>query len=181
MDTSATRATIVMNTVTDEEMTQMLRALLDKCTPLARMASRGGLYVSLLAMVTLAACASTAGGANTTPTNTPAPPAATATTAAPTATSNPPAATVKIVGASFSSFGFSPSSVTVKVGDTVEWVNNSTVAHTSTSDSGSAVSWDSSAIDSGGGTFSFTFTKAGTYTYHCSFHPSMHGTIVVTG
>jgi plastocyanin len=163
-----------------EEITEMLRALLVKCTPLARMASRGGLYVSLLAMVTLAACGAASGTTNNTPTATVAP-AATATTAAPTATSNPPAATVKIVGASFSSFGFSPSSVTVKVGDTVEWINNSTVAHTSTSDSGSAVSWDSSAIQSGGGTFSFTFTKAGTFTYHCNFHPSMHGTIVVTG
>lgn len=158
----------------------MLRALFIKCMPLARMASRGGLYVSLLAMVTLAACATTSGATNNSPTATVAP-AATATTAAPTATSNPPAATVKIVGASLSSFGFSPGSVTVKVGDTVEWINNTSVAHTSTSDSGSAVSWDSSAIQSGGGTFSFTFTKAGTYTYHCSFHPSMQGTIVVTG
>ena len=82
----------------------MLRALLVKCTPLARMASRGGLYVSLLAMVTLAACGAASGTTNNTPTATVAP-AATATTAAPTATSNPPAATVKIVGASFSSFG----------------------------------------------------------------------------
>ncbi|HKT37962.1 MAG TPA: plastocyanin/azurin family copper-binding protein [Ktedonobacterales bacterium] len=158
----------------------MLRALIDKCTPLTRSVSRGALYVSLLAMVTLAACGTTGGATNTTPTDTPAP-AATATTAAPTATTNPPAATVKIVGASFSTYGFSPGSVTVKVGDTVEWVNNSTVPHTSTSDSGSALSWDSGAIDTGGGTFSFTFTKAGTYAYHCSFHASMHGTIVVTG
>lgn len=158
----------------------MLRALMDKCTPLARIVSRGALYVSLAAMVTLAACGTTSGATNTSPTDTPAP-AATATTAAPTATTNPPAATVKIVGASFSTYGFSPGSVTVKVGDTVEWVNNSTVPHTSTSDSGSALSWDSGAIDTGGGTFSFTFTKAGTYTYHCSFHASMHGTIVVTG
>lgn len=162
----------------------MLRALINKCTPLARTMSRGGLYVSLVAvfgMVMLAGCATTSGAANTTPTDTPAPAAPTATTAPPTATSNPPAATVKIVGASFSTYGFSPGSVTVKVGDTVEWVNNSTVPHTSTSDSGSALSWDSGAIDTGGGTFSFTFTKAGTYTYHCSFHASMHGTIVVTG
>jgi plastocyanin len=31
-----------------------------------------------------------------------------------------------------------------------------------------------------GATFSFTFTKAGTFAYHCSIHSSMHGTIVVS-
>ncbi|HTZ41834.1 MAG TPA: plastocyanin/azurin family copper-binding protein [Candidatus Omnitrophota bacterium] len=31
----------------------------------------------------------------------------------------------------------------------------------------------------GGGTYSHTFAAAGTYSYHCSIHPSMKGTIIV--
>ena len=112
------------------------------------------------------------GGGGASPTATSAP-AATATTPA-------NATTVKITGAS-GNFSFQPASVTIKVGSAVTWVNNSNVPHTATSDSGSAVSWDSSAISTGGGSYSFTFTKPGTYAYHCSFHPFMHGVIVVTG
>jgi plastocyanin len=101
-------------------------------------------------------------------------PAATSTTSAANAT------TVKIIGAS-GNYSFQPASVTVKVGDTVMWVNNSSAPHTSTSDTGSGVTWDSSTIATGGGSFSFVFSKPGTYAYHCSFHPFMHGVIVVTG
>jgi plastocyanin len=36
-------------------------------------------------------------------------------------------------------------------------------------------------ITPSGGTFSFTFMQPGTYTYHCTVHPYMKGTIVVTG
>jgi plastocyanin len=31
-----------------------------------------------------------------------------------------------------------------------------------------------------GAMFSFTFAKAGTFAYHCTIHPSMHGTIMVS-
>jgi plastocyanin len=39
--------------------------------------------------------------------------------------------------------------------------------------------WDSGTI-SPGRQFSFTFQTDGTYPYHCSFHPGMTGTAVVT-
>jgi plastocyanin len=45
------------------------------------------------------------------------------------------------------------------------------------------VTADTNSFDSGNlqpaGSFSFTFTRPGTYAYHCSIHPSMHGSVVV--
>jgi plastocyanin len=163
----------------------MFHAILVKCTRVTHLTSRSALYVSLLALALLAGCATTAGspsgpaGGGSTGGGTSSATATATTAPAATATTAVNATSVKIIGAS-GNYSFSPASVTVKVGDTVTWTNNSNVPHTATSDSSSAVAWDSSAIDTGGGTFSFVFTKAGTYTYHCSFHPFMHGTIVVT-
>ncbi|MEO7002339.1 MAG: plastocyanin/azurin family copper-binding protein [Ktedonobacterales bacterium] len=65
------------------------------------------------------------------------------------------------------------------MGDTVEWVNKDLTEHTTTSDSGDPASWDSGMLGQNA-TFSLTFTKAGTYTYHCSIHPTMMGTITAT-
>lgn len=86
------------------------------------------------------------------------------------ATSAAAAATVTI-----SNFKFTPQAVTVKVGAVVTWVD-SEGSHTVTSDNG--------VFDSGGLTagksFSYKFTKPGTYKYHCSFHGmDMSGTVVV--
>ncbi len=92
---------------------------------------------------------------------------------------NTPAGSGSGTSVSIFSFGFNPATLTVKVGQTITWTNTASIAHTTTSDSGSAVQWDSGTL-APNATFQFTFTKAGTYTYHCSIHPSMHGTIVVT-
>ena len=70
---------------------------------------------------------------------------------------------------------FTPSSITVKVGDKVTWINNDNHDHTVTSDSGT---FNSGNI-ANGSTFSFTFSTAGAYSYNCSIHTSMIGTIVV--
>lgn len=75
-----------------------------------------------------------------------------------------------------SGFAFSPSTLTIKAGDTVTWTNQDSVAHTVVSDSGSEIS--SPSIPQGG-SYSHTFTSAGTYNYHCSIHPSMTGQIIV--
>ncbi len=139
--------------------------------------------LALCLVVLLAACggttttttASTPTTAPTTaPTATPTSAPTTAPTAAPTNTpTTAPISTGNSV--SIANFAFGPTSLTVKVGTKVSWTNNDTVTHTVTADKG--------AFNAGpltpGSTFSFTFTKAGTYSYHCNIHPSMMATIVV--
>jgi plastocyanin len=73
-------------------------------------------------------------------------------------------------------FGFSPKTLTIPVGTTVTWKNTTPVAHTVTSDDGA--SFDSGIVPASG-TFTFTFTKAGSYAYHCNIHPYMKATIIV--
>jgi plastocyanin len=94
-----------------------------------------------------------------------APASTAATTTAATATN---AATIK-------GFSFQPEVLKVKVGAKVTWTNDDTVAHTVTADTTSFASGNLQP----GGSFSFTFTRPGTYAYHCSIHPSMHGSVVV--
>jgi plastocyanin len=72
---------------------------------------------------------------------------------------------------------FSPASFTAKVGQAVTWSNGDGATHTVTSTTSGQ--FDSGSIPSGG-TYSYTFTQAGTYTYYCTIHPWMKGTIVVT-
>jgi plastocyanin len=75
-------------------------------------------------------------------------------------------------------FAFSPSTLTIKAGDTVSWVNQGSAPHTVVSDSGSPVKFQSAELQTGA-SYSFTFSKPGTYPYYCSVHPSMTATIVV--
>ena len=75
-----------------------------------------------------------------------------------------------------SGFSFSPSTLTISVGDSVIWTNMDSATHTITSDSGNEL--DSETF-SNGNSYSHTFTTAGTYAYHCNIHTSMKGTIVV--
>jgi len=78
--------------------------------------------------------------------------------------------------------GFSPDSVTIRVGTTVIWTNNDTsgIPHTVTPKNPSA-GWESgSGTLSQGDTYEYTFTVAGTYQYYCSIHPAvMSGTVIV--
>src|SRR5579862_7535629 len=72
-------------------------------------------------------------------------------------------------------FQFTPATMQVPQGTTVTWTNNGPSNHTSTSDSGA---WDSGVVQPGK-SFSFKFNTPGTFSYHCSIHPSMKGTITV--
>jgi plastocyanin len=78
---------------------------------------------------------------------------------------------------------FAPSTLTIKEGDTVTWLNNDEISpHTATSGNPctSDGTFNSGGIDPGGD-FSFTFTTAGDYAYFCAFHclAGMTGSITV--
>ena len=70
---------------------------------------------------------------------------------------------------------FAPAAVTVKPGDTVTWVNGDDRDHTVTAADGS---FNSGNIEKGG-SYSFTFKRAGRYPYSCGLHPRMKGTVIV--
>ena len=83
---------------------------------------------------------------------------------------------VSNVTVTLSNFAFSPASLNIKVGDTVTWINKDAVMHTVVSDTAGIFESGNLAQNA---TFSYTFTSAGTFKYHCSIHPSMTGTIIV--
>ncbi|HVD40698.1 MAG TPA: cupredoxin family copper-binding protein [Solirubrobacterales bacterium] len=72
-------------------------------------------------------------------------------------------------------FTYQPDPVVVQVGGKVNWQNQDTAPHTATADDGS---FDTGTIEKGK-TGSETFKEAGTFTYFCEIHPTMHGTVEV--
>lgn len=93
--------------------------------------------------------------------------------AAPAAAKSPAAAnTVKI-----DNFTFTPAALVVKPGTTVTWVNGDDIPHTVRAKDGA---FKSKVLDSND-RFTFTFAKAGEYTYFCSLHPHMTGKVIVRG
>lgn len=114
----------------------------------------------------------------------PAPDAARATDAAPTGTMH------RVQVGPSGQFVFSPSSLTIRAGDSVTWVWNSNT-HTVTSGAGCAAdgkfcdqsdsACDSTTILNTGAMYTHTFPTAGTFPYFCQVHCTlgMTGTIVV--
>ena len=68
--------------------------------------------------------------------------------------------------------------INAKVGDVITWTNSDNVPHKVALDDGSCTM--SANIDPSGGTHSLVFTKAGTYPFHCTVHPTMTGTITIS-
>lgn len=67
--------------------------------------------------------------------------------------------------------------ITVSPGATVSVTNMDTAEHTVTADQGSAFDVE---VKGSGGTATFTApSQPGTYTFHCTYHPNMHGTLTV--
>jgi plastocyanin len=82
--------------------------------------------------------------------------------------------TVKAVNGN-NGLAFTPRKLTIKVGTKVTFKDTSGIGHTVTSNKSGQFDKPLPAD----GSVSITFKKAGTFKYHCSFHPGMVGTIVV--
>ncbi len=82
-----------------------------------------------------------------------------------------------LASVTISNVAFTPSTLTVKKGTTVRWTNNDTAKHTVTRDS---VPGPFSPALKQGESYSYTFTKVGTFPYHCFFHDHMTGSVTVT-
>ena len=87
---------------------------------------------------------------------------------------------------------FNPATTTVPVGTTITWRNDEPITHTVTSGryegidetTGLRSSQDpdgtfAATLEGKGKTFSFTFTKPGSYTYYCDIHQGMNAMITV--
>jgi amicyanin len=97
--------------------------------------------------------------------------------AAPETTEAPDSSGSQTVKVDIVGFKYVPASVKVRVGDTVTWTQVDKVKHTVTTVDGPE-SFDSGLL-SAGQTFSYTFTKPGTYSYKCTPHPNMRGEVIV--
>ena len=71
---------------------------------------------------------------------------------------------------SLDGFAFSPSTLTISIGETVTWTLNAN--HTVRGDDGT---WESGSLL----TYSHQFDTAGEFSYKCGNHSSMMGTIIV--
>jgi plastocyanin len=84
--------------------------------------------------------------------------------------------TVTILGVRGSG-SYSPPTVTVKVGDSIAWMNSDSITHTATASNGA---FNTGNVAPGSTSAPVTMTTAGTFDYMCTIHPSMTGTVVVT-
>jgi plastocyanin len=72
-------------------------------------------------------------------------------------------------------FSFTPPTITIPAGTTVKWTNRDDIPHTVVNDD---QKFQSKALDTDD-SYSYTFTKPGTYPYFCSIHPKMTGKVIV--
>ena len=86
-----------------------------------------------------------------------------------------------VPGCEESNLCYLPADITINAGDTVDWINVDTAAHTVTSGSpadGPSYVFDSSLVIANAN-YSFTFDDAGSYDYFCMVHPWMLGSVTV--
>jgi plastocyanin len=108
-------------------------------------------------------------GYSSSPAPSPVPPAA------PPAAGTQAAVTIPAGAEFLGNRAFVPAQLDITAGTTVTWRNTDATTHTSTSN---APGWNSGDVRPNG-EFTRAFTTPGTFSYHCTIHPSMVGTVVV--
>jgi plastocyanin len=93
-------------------------------------------------------------------------------------TAKPQSPSPKTVHVSIQNYRFTPETVTVQPGDTVEWKNDDAVDHTVTATGADKPAFDSGTIAKGQ-TFTYVAKTKGTYDYICTIHPYMKGQVIV--
>ncbi|MBS2533562.1 cupredoxin domain-containing protein [Catenulispora sp. NF23] len=120
--------------------------------------------------LTMTACSGTSSHPAAAPTSTPSTPSSSSGSG----TTGTPVSASQIV---IANFAFSPTDLSVAPGQTVTVVNNDSTTHTLTATTGKA--FDTGDI-APGKTATFTApTTPGTYSYICTIHQFMHGTLIV--
>jgi plastocyanin len=123
----------------------------------------------LLAVLALAAAgcgSSSSGSSSSTPSSSQAAPA--------TSTANNTSSGGSTVTIDMKNIAFNPTSQTVKVGQTVKWVNQDDVPHNVEGGPLHSKTFNK------GGSYTFTPKKAETISYVCTIHPNMKATLTVT-
>ena len=71
---------------------------------------------------------------------------------------------------------YSPETIEIKKGGTIEWDNKDLTPHTVTSETDGELNSGSIEADA---SWSHTFSHAGTFSYYCEYHPEMKATVFV--
>jgi plastocyanin len=83
----------------------------------------------------------------------------------------------RVVHVKIMNFAFMPARIEVSPRTRVVWTNEDSDPHTVTTDK---PGFSSQALDTGQ-SYARVLTTTGAFTYHCTIHPFMHGTVVVAG
>src|SRR5579871_889446 len=122
-----------------------------------------GILAAVLALAGSACSSNNSSSPSSTTTPAPTTPSTPSTPATSGATTN-----VSIVAgaAGLTTNAYAPNPINIKVGDSVNWINNDTIAHTSTANTGATTTWSSGTM-APGASFKTTFNSAGSFQYHC--------------
>ena len=86
------------------------------------------------------------------------------------------------VNVEINNFSFNPRYIRVKAGAIINWTNNDSIDHLVASDPHpghtNLPGFESPSL-APGASYSFIFDKLGAFDYHCHFHPSIIGKIIV--